>query len=57
MKTGFKILLGLVVILILDAICTIIIYTTFPTWNVFIVFGVLFIVITIIGVCVLSYYS
>jgi len=48
MKTGIKILLVLVFILILDLISTTIAMTAVPTWNVFMVFGIFFVVIAII---------
>ena len=56
MKTGLKILLGLVVILIVDLIATAVLLTQFPTWNTFMVFGILFVVIAIITGFVFIYY-
>jgi len=56
MKTGIKILLVLVFILILDLICTTMTMTAFPTWNMVMVFGILFVVIAIITGFVFAYY-
>lgn len=49
MKSGFKFLIVLVVISIIDAISSTIIIASIPTWNWFIVFGISFIIICIIA--------
>ena len=58
MNAGVKILIVLIVIIVLDLICTIIAMTAVPTWNPFIVFGIFFVVAAIaIGFIYLEYFE
>lgn len=47
MKSGFKFLIVFAVILIIGAISSSIIIVSFPTWNWFIVFGIVFVIILV----------